>query len=202
MRVGYALVVFLICVSCFICGRFVYGEPTTVSMDSTVFGEYEIKAGFIYRFISFVSWPEESVGDVITIGILGPNPFGDAFAAIEGSIVGDRRVEIAYFDRDTDYEVLKRCQILFISDLPDGRLRALFDALSDSPVLTIGESRGFIDRGGMIGFVRQDRRRIGIEINVTAAQTAGLTIRSMLKRIAGRIIRESQTSPSSRYVNG
>ncbi len=164
-----------------------YADPVAGG-DAPFFREYEIKAGFIYRFISFVSWPEDHLQDTITIGIVGENPFGDAFNSIEGEEVGDHVVRVRYFRADTDYEELKSCQILFVAGLPDRALKDLFEALSDSPVLTIGDSRGFIDKGGMIGFTQQERRRIGIEINTVATKQAGLTVRSMLKRIAGRII--------------
>ncbi len=168
-----------------------YAAPApagSAATEAPFFREYEIKAGFIYRFISFVSWPEDQPQDTITIGIFGENPFGDAFKSINGETAGDHVVRVKYFRADTDYEELKSCHILFIADLKDDALKDLFEALSDSPVLTIGDSRGFIDKGGMIGFVRQDRRRIGIEINTAATKQVGLTIRSMLKRIAGRII--------------
>lgn len=181
--------------------RLASAEPVS-GTTSSYFSEYQIKAGFIYRFISFVSWPEESLGDTITIGILGSNPFGDAFTEIKGSIVGDRTVRVRYYETGTSYEELHACQVLFVADMPDQKLRVLLDALSGSPVLTIGDSRQFVDKGGMIGFVSQDRRRIGIEINTSAAERAGLTIRSMLKRIASRIVDESRMIPNPTYSNG
>ncbi len=174
----------------------------TVSAESSAqatpyFGEYDIKAGFIYRFISFVSWPDAHISSgTITIGILGANPFGNAFDSVEGSVVGGREVKIRCFAEGVDYEEIKSCQILFIASLKDDDLKALLAAIADSPVLTISDSPGFIDKGGMVGFVRNRKRQIGIEINTTATSRGGLTIRSMLKRIAGRII-----SPPEREYN-
>jgi hypothetical protein len=163
--------------------------PAPTGAASAYFKEYEIKAGFIYKFMSFVSWPEGLPDNgMITIAILGPNPFGDAFNAIEGSTVGNRVVQVKYFSNETSYEELKTCQVLFISSLPDQKLKDLLAAIADAPVLTIGDSKGFIDNGGMIGFLRNEKKQVAIEINITAASRARLTIRSMLKRISTRII--------------
>ena len=168
-----------------------FGFADSAASDSAFFGEYEIKAGFIYRFLSFVSWPADSVSDTITIGIVGSNPFGDAFSAVEGTTVGHQVVKVSYFDNIKDHETLRKCQILFISgDVPDRDVQQLLGMFAGSPTLTVGESPGFIDKGGMIGFTRRDRRRIGIEINVSATERSGLTVRSMLMRIAVRMIKD------------
>lgn len=161
----------------------------SASMAGQSFGEYEIKAGFIYKFISFVSWPEDTPDSgAITIAILGRNPFGDAFKSIDGSTAGGRTVKVKYLGSNTDYNNLKNFQILFISASEKTRLQAVLEAVENSPVLTIGDVDGFIDKGGMIGFIRKEGNQIGIEINDDAAHKARLSIRSMLKRIAVRII--------------
>ncbi|HAS82788.1 MAG TPA: hypothetical protein DCS43_08985 [Verrucomicrobia bacterium] len=163
--------------------------PAPVSSGNESFGEYEIKAGFIYRFLSFVAWPEDQPeGDVITIGILGKNPFGNAFDSIEGSKIGNRVIKIRCFGSDAGIEDLKKCQLLYISASIEKRLQEILKALEGSPALTIGDRGGFIDQGGMIGFVSRENEQVGIEINAAAASRARLTIRSMLKRIAVRII--------------
>ncbi len=180
----------------FACG-FVRAEPIVSRNASRSFSEYEIKAGFMYRFISFVSWPEDSLGKTIQIGIFGGNPFGDAFDEIDGSTIDGRTVKVVYFGRYADKEDLRNCQLLFVAHLSGSPLRTLLDSLSGSPVLTIGDGGAFVDQGGMIGFVDEAGGRIGIEINVHAASRSGLTIRSMLRRIAGRVIEE----PYHNHVN-
>ena len=170
-------------------------SATNVAMAAPSFAEYELKAGFVYKFLSFVSWPDDQPGDgTITIAILGKNPFGDAFKAVEGSTVGDRVVKIKSFSRDTDYEELKSCQVVYIAASEEKRLKDIFRAIGDSAILTIGDSEKFVDKGGMIGFVKKRKKRkrqkerIGIEINNVAVTRANLEMRSMLKRIAVRII--------------
>ena len=161
----------------------------TVVVAAPSFAEYELKAGFIYKFLSFVSWPDDQPDDgTITIAILGKNPFGDAFKALEGRTIGSRVVKIKSFSRDADYEEFKSCQVIYISASEEKRLKDIFKAIGNSSILTIGDSKKFVDKGGMIGFVKKQKKRIGIEINNVAVTRANLEIRSMLKRIAVRII--------------
>ena len=178
-----------------------YAVASASASQDPAFGEYEIKAGFIYRFLSFVSWPEPLPDEgTITIGILGRNPFGNAFKSIEGSTLGNRVVRLKYLSGDADIAEIKRCQILYISPSVEKRQQDILKAIGDLPVLTVGDTRGFIDNGGMIGFVSRDRERIGIEINAAATGKAGLTIRSMLKRIAVRIINEPLSAKEARFA--
>ena len=161
----------------------------SLSAYSGSFREYELKAGFIYRFISFVSWPEpHDDSGTVTIAILGKNPFGDAFKAVEGTIVNDRVVKIRFFGSGANYEDLKSCQLVYICSSEEKRLSTIFKTIGKHSVLTIGDSKGFVDKGGMIGFVEKRKRRIGIEMNNVAVSNANLTVRSMLKRIAVRIV--------------
>lgn len=168
---------------------------STSPHKAPTFSEPLIKAGFIYKFISFVSWPEaQSDDDTITIGILGENPFGDAFKSIEGKPVGDRVVKVKFFKKASDYKQLKICQVLYISSSEEKKLKNILKGMGHSSTLTVGDSKDFIDAGGMIGFVRKENEQIGIEVNDVAAGKADLTIRSMLKRIAVRIINKPDSS--------
>jgi len=180
--------------------------PLSTATQATTapgFGEYEIKAGFIYKFISFVSWPKVLPDDdTITIGILGKNPFGDAFKSVDGSTVRSRVVKVKSFSTDVNYEELKACQILYISKSEEKKLKDILKAMDHSPTLTVGESKEFVEKGGMFGFVGKANGRIGIAINSAAASKARLTIRSMLKRLAVRVIDGSDNTEEERRDNG
>jgi hypothetical protein len=56
------------------------------------------------------------------------------------------------------------------------------------PILTIGETPGFAERGGIIRFTLEDNR-VRLEANVEAARQANLTISSRLLTLA-RIIQQ------------
>ena len=73
------------------------------------------------------------------------------------------------------------CQILFIAPSEAKRLDQLLSHLNRRSVLTVGDSRDFALRSGIIGFVISDKR-LRLVINLAAASAAKLTISSKLLR--------------------
>ena len=68
------------------------------------------------------------------------------------------------------------------------RLAALLGELRTAHVLTVGESDGFIEEGGIVN-LKLDSGKIQIQININAADQAGLRISSKLLSLA-QIIRK------------
>ncbi|NRA13537.1 MAG: YfiR family protein [Crocinitomicaceae bacterium] len=178
-----------------ICSLFFFtAVATNVSAQIKSFGEYDIQAGFIYKFISFVKWPEGDVPDeTITIGVLGDNPFGDAFEELEGQSLENHIVMIKYFNNTVNYEMLKQCHVLYISKSESKKLKLIIKAINNKPILTISDCDNFIENGGVIGFIKKNSK-VAFEINSTSAIEAKLDIRSMLKRIADRVIGQNTTN--------
>ena len=140
--------------------------------------EYEIKAAYLYNFIKYVDWP--SYGDTISIGVLGNDPFGTALAPLNGKIVKGRRLVIKHLDSVRDAQ---QCQIIFVSSSEKQRLQEIFESLRSARVLTVGETQGFADGGGIINFI-EENNKIRFEINADAARRTGLNISSELLKLA------------------
>jgi hypothetical protein len=58
-----------------------------------------------------------------------------------------------------------------------------------APVLIVGETPGFVTRGGHIGFVIEDNR-VKFDANPQAATGAGLNVSSKLLRVARNVTKE------------
>ena len=143
--------------------------------------EYEIKAAFIYNFTKFVRWPDADEGRPVILGILGKDPFGGAIdRAVSGKHVGTRRIHVVRVAKPED---ASRCDILFVSASEEPNLKRILQGLGTAPVLTIGDTDGFAERGGMINLVTEGNR-VRFEINVEAMERAGLRASSQLLRLA------------------
>jgi hypothetical protein len=77
--------------------------------------------------------------------------------------------------------------VLFVSKHDAARLGRLLVELKDGPILTVGESDGFVQQGGMIGFLLVDNK-VRLEINLETAQRAKLKISSRLLLLAKSVI--------------
>ncbi len=152
-------------------------------------GEYEVKAVFIYNLAKFIEWPDKSLDNssTLTVYILGDDPFGTDLAAIRDKLIKGRRVVIKQIDSPDD---LKNANILFISSSEKERLRDILKSISGLPILTVGDTKSYAQRGVMVNFYLENSK-IRFEINLEAANLAGLNISSNLLRM-GTIISPSK----------
>jgi len=146
--------------------------------------EYQIKAAFLYNFAKFVKWPPQTFAQPespIVIGVLGKNVFGgDLERTIRNKTFNNHPFQFKEFHSVTE---VTHCQILFISTSEQERLPQIFKDLQGTSVLTVSETDHFIEAGGMINFVIEDKK-IRFQINDEAAEKAGLTISSKLLSLA------------------
>jgi hypothetical protein len=144
--------------------------------------EYEIKAAFLFNFGQFVRWPEEAFSDPLApfvIGVLGDDPFGETLdRMVAGEQVSNHPMVV---ERYQDPDEVGHCHVLFVSGSETPRLDFIFETLAGRHILTVGEAPGFTEQSGVIRFVIVDNK-LRLEINVAAAERAGLRISSQLLR--------------------
>jgi len=142
--------------------------------------EYPVKAVFLYNFIKFTHWPESGESTPFELCLMGTDPFGEALATIEGKQAQGR---VLHIKRNVSLEEAKTCQVLFINEPEQSRLGAFLRRLEKVPVLTVGDTDGFAEAGGMIGLLMDDNR-VQFEVNLKAVERAGITISSQLLKLA------------------
>lgn len=147
--------------------------------------EYSVKAAYLYNFAKFTEWPDTGAeSEAMTFCIAGADPFGDAFEALEEKGFLGRPVVVRRAPPD-----LHGCRVLFVNE-PDAVRRAeILLRAGNETILTVGDQEGFIDAGGMIGFVIADDR-VQFEANQTAAEQAGLTLGARMLELARRVKRQ------------
>jgi hypothetical protein len=145
--------------------------------------EYQIKAAYLYNFINYIDWPADALppaGGMLTIGVVGDNPFGAALDALKGKQIKGRTLSVKQL---SSLENLDQCQIVFISPSEKERLPEILARLKDARVLTVSEIEGFAQRGGIINFI-SERNKVRFEVNPDAAKRTGLTVSSELLKLA------------------
>jgi hypothetical protein len=155
--------------------------------------EYPVKAAFLVNFTKFAEWPADSPqaqSRVVLICVLGKDPFGEVLdKAVFGRSAGGRPLVV---QRHQGAEAVRGCHVVFVASSESKQIGPILESLADRPVITVGERDGFARQGGVIGLVVEDNRA-RFEVNLPAAQRAGLLLSSKLLRIA-RVIEE----PSAR----
>jgi len=163
-----------------------------VGRAQTAAEEYRVKAAFIFHFAQLVDWPPDTAADTdnsLFLCTLGEDPFqGMLEDTVAGKVVGNRVMRIRHLGQAQD---MQTCQILFIGKAQSKRIPMLVADLHNAPVLTVGETPGFLEAGGMICFLLEENK-VRFEINLNAADSARLKIGSRLLILAERVVGENK----------
>jgi hypothetical protein len=158
--------------------------------------ENQIKAGFLLNFAKFVEWPADAFADPtspLVLGIVGGDLIGDLLLqAASGKTVNGRAVVLKRFKDDQN---LTGCNILFVGASEEKRISQILEKLKGSSVLTVGESDGFAQVGGVINFFI-DHNKVRLEINLDAATRARLRISAKVIAV-GRLVTDNPSRGKS-----
>lgn len=181
---------------------------TSAPADSASDREYQIKAAFLYKFFGFIDWPQEIAdsNEPVTIGVLGTSPFGKALERYNGKVIGKGKITIRRFkglaalrgeaedaaEKDAPLQhpelaALRKCRILFICRSEREELKNILEWVRECPVLTVGDTEGFVESGIIMNFVIREKK-VRFEVNLVSAQKARLKIRAKLLRLAAKVV--------------
>jgi hypothetical protein len=166
----------------------IVAKPLYINAEMPKFEEYEVKAAFIYNFIKFIEWPDESAKkqpQPLNIYVLGTNPFGDALTVLQGKQVRGRTINI---NQTNSVRGLMNYHILFISSSEKRHIQEILRAIKGLNILTMGDTDGFAQKGIVINLYTEGQK-VRFEINLDAAKRANLTISSRLLSLA-KVVRD------------
>ncbi len=147
--------------------------------------EYKIKAAYLYNFTKFITWPEAmspGTTQTINICIIGKNPFGSFLEPLTQMESKNTTLTVETIE-GIDALEKKNCQILFISDSEKATVAKILKKTSRKHILTVSDIDRFVKYYGIIGFVLKDGK-VRLEVNLRAANQAGLKISAKLLEIA------------------
>jgi hypothetical protein len=167
----------------FACGFFLAGSAKSLpETDGSV--EYPVKLAFLYNFTKFVEWPPQSYRDAgapLVICVVGNDPFSpDLERQLRARTVEGHEVEVRPLGTT---DMLDVCHMVFIPMTANEQAARIVKGLDGKSTLTVGEAAGFTASGGIINLMVEGNT-IHIEVNLTAADHAGLKISSKLLSIA------------------
>ena len=155
--------------------------------EATQAKEFHVKALFLYNFANYVEWPEDAFkasDSPLRMCLYGNVPFGGFLDVVSGTRIRDRFLKVL---RTADAkEIEPGCHILFVGTDRLDLIEDLFKNINHLFVLSIGEVKGFTNKGGIVNILRTSDQA-QFEINLSKAIENGLLIDSDLLALA-RII--------------
>ena len=142
--------------------------------------EYELKAAYLFNFLSFITLPEERApGQTFSICIVEGAKLEGYFGSLEGETVREQKIRVLYPAQSAD---LSGCQVVFIPQSEGAKAQAILKRTQGLGAVTVGEQPDFCDLGGMINFFVADSR-LRFAVNVERAGAEKISFSSkLLKR--------------------
>ena len=167
----------------------ILAAPPLVRAQSEDNAQYRIKLAFLYNFTQFVQWPSDAFPQANTpfvVCVAGQDPFDpDHEQDLRSRSIDKHPIVIKGVKRGAN---LRACHMVFVTAPESRQVASIVDSLKGSYVLTIGETKGFAERGGIINFTIEENK-VHFEINLDAAKRTPLTISSKVLALA-RIVRD------------
>lgn len=141
----------------------------------------ELKVVLINKIVSYVSWPVKSLNDeTIYVGIYGDDEFANLFIALhKNRPLLDRKVVAKKLSGNSNEDV----DIIIYSQLPRSELFEKILRVSNKPILTFGDVKGYSQLGIHINFFVAENK-VRFEINEEALKRSGLYVQPALIELA------------------
>ena len=144
--------------------------------------EYRVKAAMLYKIAKFVSWPSQAFATPeapLIFCVVGNDPFGNAVDDLKNQRVKGRSLRVR---RLTEMEsAAGLCHIVYLGQSVG--LEAMLAGVASEPVLTVGDTKDFAKRGGVLE-LRLDTNRVRFQVNLDAMEQANLDIGAQLLQLA------------------
>jgi hypothetical protein len=163
--------------SALLCSLCAFSEPL-------VLGETQIKALFIVRFLSFVTWPKGDKDDPRAPMWVGTDD--EQMAQLIGEHTKDKLVrgrKVKVVRVETDNFDPKRLQVFYSSATSPAIIDTLVQRARGHQVLSIMSTAGAAQAGVIINFVRFDQK-VRFEVNYDELEASRLRMSSQLLRLS------------------
>ncbi len=149
-----------------------------------VYSEESVKAAFVLRFTSYVTWPATAPSAPLKIVVLDDEVMaGRLQALVESRSPARRAFEVRSIRNLSE---ARDAQVLYIGARRGDSVAPLPRSVRDSSLLTITSASDGLDAGAIINFRIVDQR-VRFEVSLEAARRAGLGIGSELLSAAIRV---------------
>jgi len=146
----------------------------------------QLKAVYTLNFAKFTHWPDEyAQGDSLGVCYTDQASVAQGLANTSVTHIGDQSLRLRQIKLPGN---VSGCHVLFVHDHDPQRLRRYLATLRGLPILLVGDSPDFVDKGGMVELFELNRK-IRFRINLGAIRRSGLHLDSQLLDLAVEVLK-------------
>jgi len=139
-----------------------------------------IKTGFLYNFFRFIEWPTPL--DSYRLCATANSGLESVLMSLKDKLVNNKPIRVL---TNTGSRTLQNCDLIYIGQHEN--TQEILVNLSGLAVVTVSDNPDFIQQGGMIGLLEVDHR-LAFELNMNAANAAGVHISAQMLKLAKSVI--------------
>lgn len=151
--------------------------------------EMVVKALMVGKFIEFIKWPTPASPQQqmqVKICVYGDSAMSQ-MQAVFSKLSSNSSLKYSLSHIAQLAEATGNCHIIFIGTVKGETTSSTLSALAGKPLLTVSDSDGFVEKGGMVGFQIIDGK-VRYNINNRAFGEAQLKIDAQLLEIANKVV--------------
>jgi len=149
--------------------------------------ELEVKVALLYNLAKFTAWPEDRFAasdSPLVVYLFGFQQELHFVLPLEGRTVSGHPISVRYTNNADD---LHDAHIVyFSSDQPASAIERL-ERWQQTPILTVGHSREFVQQGGMVALFRKGTK-VTFSINIKSVRRSQLQLSTRVFPLADEIV--------------
>lgn len=174
-----------------ICLMLASGMPAVAlqaqSVESTGAMERQVKAAYLYKFASYIEWPEgtfAAADSALVIGVAGADALSEELERlVAGRTINGRAMTVRRIRRG---EPIAGIHILFLGRIEKAALQEFIGMAKGLPTLTVSESEEAHALGSMINF-RLAEERMRFEVALKPVAQSRLKISARMLAVAYKV---------------
>lgn len=142
---------------------------------------YKAYSVYIYNFIKYIEWPEETKKGEFIIAIIGDSPINNELKALAASKKANGQTIV--IKQYATIEEVEKCQILYLCSSKSKLLKGAIEKTKNMSALLITEREGLAKKGAGINFVTLEDETLKFEMNEKVIEAHNLKIPRVLKEL-------------------
>lgn len=142
----------------------------------------DMKIALVYNFSKHINWQAAvlAAAEDVMFCVAGTPALIAKFAVLNSQHTSDKPIRVVPLQQS--WQRLPACHLLHVAAAYSIDTNVLLGSFGSKPLPTVGDSRGFSVRGGMVELI-EVHRRITFRINNAQVQANDIAISSMLLRL-------------------
>lgn len=139
---------------------------------------YKAYSVYVYNFIKYIEWPEESKKGDFIIAVIGNSPITAELKTLAASKKANGQTIVV--KQYSSIAEVEQCHILYLSSGKSSSLKEVIEKTKNMSALLIAEREGLAKKGAGINFVTLEDETLKFEVNKKVIEAHNLKIPKVL----------------------